>query len=84
MQEFNQTEIRRVSRDLVSLTDEDLDCEVTHQAGEQAETHSRTRWHLLFHAANHCVHHRDELGLVLASLGASPGELNFAVFLGNR
>ena len=41
-------------------------------------------WQLLNHLVNHSSHHRAEAGLMLASLGHSPGDLDYIYFVGQQ
>ncbi len=41
-------------------------------------------WQLASHLVNHGSHHRAEAGLMLASLGHSPGDLDFLFFVGEQ
>jgi uncharacterized damage-inducible protein DinB len=67
---------------LAALTDESLAKPLRYAVnGQQRE---RTRWHVLFHVVNHGTHHRGEVAAALTALDASPGELDFTVFLSSR
>jgi len=47
----------------------------------QARPRSRPLWHILQHIINHSTHHRSEIGQHLATLGQSPGDLDFIKFV---
>lgn len=67
---------------LAALTDEGLAEPLRYDVdGAQRE---RVRWHVLFHVVNHGSHHRGEVAAALTALGASPGELDFTLFLSSR
>jgi uncharacterized damage-inducible protein DinB len=67
---------------LAALTDAALTEPLREEVnGQQRE---RTRWHLLFHVVNHGTYHRGEVAAALTALGASPGELDFTVFLSRQ
>lgn len=64
------------------LTEERLDAEVmAYHPGERKE-YRWPSWQLLSHLTNHSSHHRAEAGLMLASLGQAPGDLDFIYFVG--
>ena len=66
------------------LTEERLAAEVSaFHPGEKKE-YRWPSWQLLSHLVNHSSHHRAEAGLMLASLGRSPGDLDFIYFLGQQ
>jgi uncharacterized damage-inducible protein DinB len=67
---------------LAALTDEGLAEPLRYAVdGQQRE---RVRWHVLFHVVNHGTYHRGEAAAALTAGGASPGELDFTVFLSSR
>lgn len=66
------------------LTDRRLSAEVSaYHPGEKRE-YRWPSWQLATHLVNHGAHHRAEAGLMLASLGHSPGDLDFIYFLGRQ
>jgi len=77
---------RRSHDDLKSyaekLTQERLDAEVSaFHPGENKE-YRWPSWQLASHLVNHGAHHRAEAGIMLASLGQSPGDLDYIYFVG--
>ncbi|HYM23255.1 MAG TPA: DinB family protein [Vicinamibacterales bacterium] len=73
---------RIVERDmrafLAKLTDADLDRSVEFAFG--GPTHVRTVCQLLRHAANHGVHHRGQVALLLRALGVVPGNVDMLFY----
>lgn len=50
----------------------------------RARPRSRPLWQILMHIYTHGVHHRSEIGRHLATLGQSPGDLDFIRFVGRQ
>lgn len=75
-------EAAAISGYLAGLTDAGLAEPLRYEVGGQQR--ERVRWHVLFHVVNHGTHHRGEAAAALTALGASPGELDFTVFLSSR
>ena len=65
---------------LNGLTDEDMESHKKYIA-DNGEPRDRVLWNCLYHVANHGTQHRSEAAAILTSLGASPGDLDFTVFL---
>ncbi len=66
------------------LTEERLATEVSAFNPQDKKEYRWPSWQLLSHLLNHSSHHRAETGLMLASLGRSPGDLDFIYFVGRR
>jgi uncharacterized damage-inducible protein DinB len=62
------------------LKDEDMTSHVNYTTGEGVKR-DRILWHCLLHVVNHGTQHRAEAAAILTSMGASPGDLDFTVFL---
>lgn len=65
------------------LTDKDMESHLyyTVEGGIQRD---RILWHCFYHLVNHGTQHRSEAAAMLTSFGASPGDLDFTVFLNER
>lgn len=50
----------------------------------RARPRQRILWHILEHIAIHGIQHRSEMGLPLAALGRSPGDLDFLIYVSRR
>ncbi len=77
-----QAENRALWEYLNSLSDEDLDGRVGYEVKGGARHH--ILWHCLVHVVNHGTQHRSECAALLTSFGASPGDMDFTVFLSQR
>jgi len=67
-----------------TLTEERLEAEVSAFHPGEGKEYRWPSWQLAGHLANHSSHHRAEAGLMLASLGHSPGDLDFIYFVAKR
>ena len=64
---------------LSTLTDDDLTPDVEYAFG-QGPKHAIQRGHLLQHAANHGVHHRGQVALMLRMIGHAPGDFDILFY----
>jgi len=62
------------------LKDEDMTSHVRYTTDEGVHR-DRILWHCLLHVVNHGTQHRSEAAAILTSMNASPGDLDFTVFL---
>ena len=62
-----------------SLEDNALD-ETMEFRWAQARPRKRKRWHVLAHIVNHGTIHRSEIGQYMATIGRSPGNMDFIMF----
>jgi uncharacterized damage-inducible protein DinB len=62
------------------LTDEDMNSHLIYPVGEGL-IRDRILWHCFHHLANHGTQHRAEAAALLTGFNASPGDLDFTVFL---
>lgn len=78
-----QEEEREMRGYLAALNDDEV-VGVKRFTSESGEPRERLLWHCLLHVVNHGTQHRSEAALLLTAVGCSPGEVDFAVFLGER
>jgi uncharacterized damage-inducible protein DinB len=62
------------------LTDQNMTSHLKYTSGEGA-VRDRILWHCLLHLVNHGTQHRSEAAALLTSYNASPGDLDFTLFL---
>lgn len=65
---------------LNNLRDEDMNRHLRYMADSGVER-DRIHWHCLVHVVNHGTQHRSEAAAILTGFDASPGDLDFTVFL---
>ena len=65
---------------VASLKDEDMENHF-HYTTETGIKRDRVLWHCLLHVVNHGTQHRSEAVAILTNFRASPGDLDFTVFL---
>lgn len=68
---------------LTTLADTDLDRAVTYRT-MSGQTWSQPVWQILAQMLNHGTQHRSEVAAMLTEMGASPGNLDFFVYLRER
>ncbi len=78
-----QAEAAAMRAYLAQLQDADLTGLVRYTTTE-GHRRERVLWHCLLHVVNHGTQHRGEAAVLLTDYGASPGELDFTVFLNER
>jgi uncharacterized damage-inducible protein DinB len=62
------------------LTDEELNAHVTY-TNDEGVLRDRILWHCLLHVVNHGTQHRSEAAALLTGYNASPGDLDFTLYL---
>lgn len=67
---------------IASLTDAIIAAPFVYE--RDGETRQRPLWHFLVHVYTHSTQHRSECAALLTGFGASPGDLDFTVFLSSR
>jgi len=65
------------------LTDADMESRKKYIA-DNGEPRDRILWHCLYHVVNHGTQHRSEAAAILTHFNASPGDLDFTVFLNEK
>lgn len=68
---------------LAGLTDADL-TGLLRYTTDEGESRERVLWHCLFHVVNHGTQHRAEAAVILTDFGASPGDMDFTLFMNER
>ncbi|MBM3942378.1 MAG: DUF664 domain-containing protein [SAR202 cluster bacterium] len=63
------------------VTERQLDSQVSAFNPREKREYHWPSWQLVSHLTNHSAHHRAEAGLMLESLGHSPGDMDFVFFL---
>jgi uncharacterized damage-inducible protein DinB len=76
-------EDQRLSDFVHNLSANDLQSPVTY-SWSRARPRSKPLWHILMHIINHGTHHRSEIGQYLATLGQSPGDLDFIKYVSKK
>jgi uncharacterized damage-inducible protein DinB len=74
-----QEEKHRISELLATLSDEDLERQVTY-SNTGGRVLQLSLWRAMLHLVNHGTQHRSEIAMRLTELGHSPGELGMSVF----
>ena len=65
------------------LTDADMESHKKYIA-DNGEPRDRILWHCLYHVVNHGTQHRSEAAAILTHFNASPGNIDFTVFLSEK
>ena len=75
-------QVEQLMREFLStLSDADLSRPITFAFGD-GPSHTKSRGHLLRHAANHGVHHRGQVSLLIRALGYAPGNIDLLFYDG--
>ena len=82
VQAWNRVEVQ-VRQFLATLKDEDL-ARNAEYATDRSEKLSMPLGELLQHAANHGVHHRGQVALLLRLLGHAPGDLDMLLYYAEK
>ena len=80
LEELFHAEEKAMRAYLSSLKDEDMESHLRYTT-DTGIKRDRILWHCLLHVVNHGTQHRSEAASILTSYGASPGDLDFTVFL---
>ncbi len=75
-----QEEEKAMRACLNRLTDEDVNSHITY-TNDEGILRDRILWHCLLHVVNHGTQHRSEAAALLTRYNASPGDLDFTLFL---
>jgi uncharacterized damage-inducible protein DinB len=78
-QKFQQEE-KAMRAHLNRLTDEDVNRHIQY-VNDEGVLRDRILWHCLVHVVNHGTQHRSEAAALLTRFNASPGDLDFTLFL---
>lgn len=80
LRRYWQADDARLADYVAGLSDARLNGEVSY-AWPRARPRTKVLWHVLVHIVNHGTHHRAEVGRYLATLGHSPGDMDFMLFV---
>jgi uncharacterized damage-inducible protein DinB len=75
-----QEEEKSMRACLDRLTDEDVNKHIQY-VNDEGTLRDRVLWHCLLHVVNHGTQHRSEAAALLTRYNASPGDLDFTLFL---
>jgi len=75
-----QQEEKSMHACLDRLTDEDVNNHIQY-VNDEGSPRDRVLWHCLLHVVNHGTQHRSEAAALLTRYDASPGDLDFTLFL---
>lgn len=83
LQSFWQEEEAVLVEYVSGLSDEQADSLVEYR-WPRARPRTKALWHIIAHIVNHSTHHRSELGQYLHTLGHSPGDLDFIIYVSKQ